>query len=158
MQNLWAKDIKYILKILAAFFALFLIWKLYYSNTIGTRHDKACRLHAKVMVHNRDLWAVYTKGAEKAFQERKREFPETGRAVPEYVPGFEQRYGKHLTIGRNPRIGEVVRDDVVIMKDGIVVANFVDFAGSFNTIEGRQFLTCLGNYESNYDRISVAYE
>ncbi|WP_447755825.1 hypothetical protein [Sphingopyxis fribergensis] len=157
-SNRWTEKIKSALKLFAIAFALLLLWKCSPFNSIFDEHEKACRLHAKTIVHNQDLWAIYMKGGDEAFQDRKREFPETERAVGEYVPGFEHRFGRALTIGRNPRIGEVVRDDLVIVKDGILVARFVDFAGSYNSIEGPQFLTCLGNYKSNYDRISIDHQ
>ena len=155
MPDRWTEKIKLPLKLFAIAFALLLLWKCNPFNDIFDQHETACRLHAKTIVHNQDRWAVYMKGGNEAFQDRKRDFPETERVVGEYVPGFEHRFGKNLTIGRNSRIGEVIRDDLVVVKDGIIVVTFVDFAGSYSSIEGPQFLTCLGNHKGNYDRISI---
>src|SRR3546814_7475594 len=60
-----------------------------------------CKAHGKIVVHDPELWRVYVAGAEKAFQDRRRDFGDKAeRSILEAVPGFDLRFGKKLEVNR----------------------------------------------------------
>lgn len=125
---------------------------------IVQEHEKICRAEARTIVHDRDLWAKYVAGANESYLNRKKEFLETGRSVPEYVLGFEVRYGSELKTERVFVEGKVTRGDIFIIKDGKIVAQFVDFMARYDSLGGNTNFDCTGLFPDLYSLKSVSYE
>src|SRR3546814_13394948 len=84
------------------------------TGNLIQNHEKMCKAHGKIVVHDRELWKAYVAGAEKEFQDRRRDLGEkTGRSILETVPGFALRFGQKLEVNRNYQIdSEYVRERV----------------------------------------------
>src|SRR3546814_17688840 len=64
------------------------------TGNLIQNHEKMCKAHGKIVVHDRELWKAYVAGAEKAFQDRRRDFGEkTERSILE-TRSEERRVGK----------------------------------------------------------------
>lgn len=76
----------------------------------------------------------------------------------EYVEGFEQRYGSSIKSIRNideirPYTdGEIIRDDLFLMKGKNIVIQIVDYIAAWKTIDNLNGLDCLGHYGIIYKR------
>ena len=111
-------------------------------TNIFKEHEELCRREARVIVHDPDLWAQYLLEAENTYSGRAKQFSDTGRAVVEYAPNFEQKFGADLKDNPATIDGAVVREDIFIVHHGKPVAQFVnfyarrDFAGRTPGING----------------------
>ena len=124
---------------------------------LGDDHEdleERCRAEARTIIHDEELWRDHVIRSNQNYLARKREFPETGRAMPEYVQGFEERFGLQLKIDRTPVDGKVNRDDLYILENGKIVAQLVDFVlpayGS-----GVGVLDCTGLFPELYANTST---
>src|SRR3546814_8238347 len=43
------------------------------TGNLIQNHEKMCKAHGKIVVHDRELWKAYVAGAEKAFHDRSEE-------------------------------------------------------------------------------------
>jgi hypothetical protein len=125
---------------------------------IVKEHEEICHAQARTIVHDKILWNEYVEGANRNFLNRKREFPDTGRSVIEYVPGFEFRYGANLKERRTPVVDGILRDDVYIMMNGKVVAQLVDFLASYKTLGTASHLNCIGLFSNLYSLEAISDE
>ncbi len=124
---------------------------------LGDDHEDLevrCRAEAQTIVHDEELWRDHIIGSNRSYLARKSEFPETERAMPEYVEGFEERFGSQLKMDRTRVDGKVNRDDIYILKNGKVVAQLVDFvlpaSGS-----GVGVIGCTGLFRELYAKTSI---
>src|SRR3546814_12961027 len=86
-----------------------------------------CKAHGKIVVHDPELWRVYVAGAEKAFQDRRRDFGDKAeRSILEAVPGFDLRFGQKLDVNREYPKNGIITSDNVILNQGLPVASYVD--------------------------------
>src|SRR3546814_2251142 len=75
-------------------------------------HEKMCKAHGKIVVHDPELWRVYVAGAEKAFQDRRRDFGDKAeRSILEAVPGFDLRFGQKMEVNREYPKNGIIRSD-----------------------------------------------
>ncbi|WOE75273.1 hypothetical protein [Alterisphingorhabdus coralli] len=114
------------------------------------RHEDICRKKAQIIVHNTAQWDIYQEAANRAYLERAKEFPNTRRMVAEHIPGFEFKFGSNLEDTPKFIDGEIVRDDYYIIKNGLIIAQYVDFRGSYKTIGYTQSMSCIGLYPELY--------
>lgn len=119
------------------------------GNLIGD-HKKICRMQGKIVVHDRGLWTEYVDGASRSYLKRKKEFSDTEMAIPEFVEGFEYKFGKNLESTRESVSGEIIRNDIYLLKDKKLAAQFVDFFASYNSIGSETNFNCTGLYPDLY--------
>src|SRR3546814_16847431 len=88
------------------------------TGNLIQNHEKMCKAHGKIVVHDRELWKAYVAGAEKAIQDRRRDFGDkTERSILETVPGFELRCGQYLEVNRKyPKQNNIRRNKVILKK------------------------------------------
>lgn len=108
-----------------------------------------CRSDARLVIHDRQLWAEYEQEANATYQARKASFTETERNAAEYAPGFQQRYGAELSEAPETKDGEVVRQDLFIMKGDTTVAQYVNYYARSDAA-GSTIKTCLGSFPELY--------
>lgn len=94
---------------------------------IFQRHENLCREEARLIVHDAELWKQYLIEAEQTFSDRSERFPNTRRALIEYAPSFEHRYGSDLKSRPRSLDHEITRQDIYILKDGRIAAQFLNF-------------------------------
>ena len=122
-------------------------------HNIVEEHRNICERSAKLIVHDRSLWSQYQDSAQRVFELRKSQFgPETERATIEAVPGFDERYGLRLTNSRGYVENKIEQDDIYIVHEGKIVAQYIDFIASVPGIGSKTNLYCVGLYPEMYDR------
>lgn len=117
---------------------------------IVEEHERICRAQARIIVHDQVLLETYIKGANRAYLDRKAEFSETERALPEYVPGFDIKHDVETTPTRTFVFGEISKGRINITKDGKTVAQFIDSFASYKSIDGPTYFSCTGLFPSLY--------
>src|SRR3546814_19764429 len=71
------------------------------SGNLIQDHEKMCKAHGKIVVHDTELWRVYVAGVEKAFQDRRRDLGDKAeRSKLKAVTGFDYRFGKKMNVTR----------------------------------------------------------
>lgn len=123
--------------------------------------EKICKAESRIIVHDRVLWKEYVIGANKSYQELVNQSPEPfDRSVPDHADGFEQRFGAKLSENRadGAAVGEISRDDIYVLKDGKVVAQFVDYVLPASGISGGGVYACTGLFSNLYSLDRVSYE
>ncbi|MHA6318297.1 hypothetical protein ACXYN8_11635 [Altererythrobacter sp. CAU 1778] len=119
------------------------------SKDVFADLERRCSSEARLIVHDPDLWEEYLMEAEATYKARSAKFPDTGRALIEYAPSFEQRYGADLRERPEAVEGAVTRIDIHIFKDGKNVAQFVNFYAR-RDFAGTTIQTCVGNFPDLY--------
>jgi hypothetical protein len=114
--------------------------------------ERICRAEARTIVHDAALWDEFIAGSNQNYLERQREFPKTGKALPEYVAGFEERFGAGLTKNRTMVDGKVNRDDIYILKNDKIVGQFVDFVLPSYGFGGTGGINCTGLFPELYQK------
>src|SRR3546814_8387733 len=60
-------------------------------------HEKMCKANGKIVGHDPEIWRVYVAEAEKAFQDRRRDFGDKAkRSILVAIPGEDTRHGQKL--------------------------------------------------------------
>ena len=118
-------------------------------SDIFADHERLCKSEARTIVHDPALWEEYLTAAEQAYSERAKDFPDTERVVAEYAPEFEHKFGSGLTDAPSTMDGEVVREDLFIVKDGALVAQFVNFYAR-RDFAGRTVAACFARFPELY--------
>jgi hypothetical protein len=113
-------------------------------------HENLCRVNSRVIVHDKLYWNRYLYLANEVFIKRKNDFPETERSVTEYVAGFEFKFGDQLKNERTSFPEGIVRDDIFLLKNGKIVAQYVDFIASYTVLGTPNSLNCTGLFPKLY--------
>lgn len=113
--------------------------------------ERPCRSEARLIVHDQALWADYLEEADETYASRAARFPDTERVIVEYAPSFQQKFGTDLTDQPATADGEVVRQDLFIVKGDRKVAQFVNFYAR-DDFAGKTIRACLGNFPELYAR------
>ena len=114
------------------------------------KHRVICSQSARIIVFDQAVWIEYKKGANDAFLNRAKGFPDARPAVPQYAPGFYQRFGAEMTEDRGYKGSGIQRSDISILKDGQLIATFVDFIVYMGGIDGGGLINCTGLYPELY--------
>jgi hypothetical protein len=135
-------------------------------------HEQICVKNMKVIVHDEKLWREYKELAEISYLKSDDEYRswinsdagpkevEGGLGVPasagrmylEPVEGFDQRYGpsiKNIRPAYSTRPytnGQILRDDLFLMKGDKVVIQVVDYIVAYQTLGAQMGFDCLGHY------------
>jgi hypothetical protein len=140
---------------------------------IVKEHEQICVKNMKVIVHDEKLWQEYKILSEIAYQQKEIEYRawinsdagpkevEGGLGVPasagrasllEHVEGFDQRYGpsiKNIRPAYSTRPytnGQILRDDLFLMKGDKVVIQVVDYIVAYQTLGAQMGFDCQGHY------------
>ncbi len=71
-------------------------------------------------------------------------------AIPEFVEGFEYRFGNNLESTRKSVSGKIIGNDIYLIKNKKLAVQFVDFFASYNSIGSKTNFDCTGLYPDLY--------
>ena len=115
-----------------------------------TEIQALCREQARTIVIEPVLFSEWLAQARAQAAERAREFKERPRVTGyEAVPGFELRHGPDLGKWRERATEEIRREDVFLVKNGIRVAQFINFTVLIRRAAQSTSMSCYGSYFSN---------
>lgn len=130
---------------------IIVLWGCDLSENLIKDHKKICEKQSKVLIHNEIMWNEYVEGSNEAFQKRKSEFSGTKLSVPEHVFGFDIKFGEDLMDDPTFISRKILRNDIFILKNQIIVAQFVDFTSSYKSMDGKTNFSCTGWYPDLYN-------
>ena len=135
-----------------AYAALFLTAACSSVSNIATvqSHENFCRSNTRVIVHDTLYWNIYFELSNEVFIKRKNDFPETERSLTEYVEGFDFKFGPQLKNERTSVSEGIVRDDIFLLKNGKIVAQYVDFIATYTVLGTTNSLNCTGLFPKLY--------
>jgi hypothetical protein len=114
------------------------------GNDLVDQHRALCRSKASLIIKNKALWLEFLEIGNKNYISRKTDFPQTGeRLLLEYAEGFDFRYGSNLSVDRENPIDETVRNDIFVLKEGVIVAQLIDFVTNVGPSFGPAYVSCL---------------
>ncbi len=111
--------------------------------------EETCKAEAKIVVHDQPLWREFVTEGNANFESRASEYPETHRIVAEYALGFDRLYGPSMEPSTLTVDGKVVRSDLIILKDGVRVADYVNFYAR-RDFAGRTISNCIAKFPDLY--------